>query len=330
MIKVAMVGLGGMGSTHYNLYRQMEDVELVALVDVEESRVREKAAACGARAYTDFSEMLEKESPDYVDIATPSYTHAQLAIEAMERGVSVLSEKPAALQPEDIMEIYRCAEKNQVFFMAAHVLRFWPEYQWLRAAVQEKKYGELLHLNLWRTGEKPRTSWHNWMLDPEKSGMVPYDLHIHDVDFMIFLLGRPESCSAFEIRQGQTNNYIRANYRYSHGLEVCAEAAWYSGKAPFSMGYEAILEGGVAIFRDGRLLWYPNDQEPQEISQEQCVPQGLSEINVGDTQGYYNEIRYFIRYVEENRFPEAVKEQELLDTLWLIDWECRQGKKNNQ
>ena len=65
--------------------------------------------------------MLEKESPDYVDIATPSYTHAQLAIEAMERGVSVLSEKPAALQPEDIMEVYRCAEKNQVFFMAAHV-----------------------------------------------------------------------------------------------------------------------------------------------------------------------------------------------------------------
>ena len=101
-----------MGSTHYNLYRMMEDVTLVALVDVERERVEGKAADCGARWYTSFSEMLEKESPDYVDIATPSYTHAELALQALSKGIPVLTEKPAALCPEDVERMYRCAEEH--------------------------------------------------------------------------------------------------------------------------------------------------------------------------------------------------------------------------
>ena len=322
-MKVALAGLGGMGSTHYNLYRMMEDVTLVALVDVERERVEGKAADCGARWYTSFSEMLEKESPDYVHIATPSYTHAELALQALSKGIPVLTEKPAALCPEDVERMYRCAEEHGAIFMAAHVIRFWPEYQWLKQAVQSGRYGSLRRLNLWRTGEKPRSSWQNWMLDPAKSGMVPYDLHIHDVDYMVSLLGLPEKVQASEIRDGETTNTIRSVYQYPQGLEVTAEAAWYSCRLPFAMGYEALFDQGLAIYREGRLTWYPNDKEPEAVAAESMEQDGLSEINVGNTQGYYNEIRYFIRCVETGAQPVMVKEQELLDTLRLIAAETK-------
>lgn len=316
MMKVAMVGLGGMGSGHYNLYRQMEDVELVGLADVELDRVAGKAAECGARAYSSLTELLANESPDVVDICTPSYTHIDLAVEAMNRGCHVLTEKPAALCAEDVRRAYTCARENGVRFMAAHVIRFWGEYVWLKDTVEKGTLGRLRHLRLWRTGEKPRSSWQNWMLDEKKSGMVPFDLHIHDVDYMVYLLGLPEKVESFEIRGGAVTNYIQSSYRYPEGLEVTAEAGWYSAPLPFNMGYEAIFEGGIAVFRDNLLTLYPNDGTARVVDLN--AAEGDMGINLSRSDGYYNEIRYFLSCVENGVEPERVREQELLDVIALL------------
>lgn len=323
-MKVALVGLGGMGTTHYNLYRLMPDVEMVALVDVEFTRIEEKGEECGARCYTSLEEMLKNETPDFVDIATASYTHADIAMQVLKKRISVLVEKPAALCQEDVCALYHCARENKVAFMPAHVIRFWPEYQWLKDAVESGKYGRLRRIDFFRIGEKPRNSWKNWMLDPAKSGMVPYDLHIHDVDYMVYLLGMPETADAFEVRDGETTNFIHVNYRYADGVTASAKAAWYSGKVPFSMGYEALFDTGYAEYRNNQLTWYPNDEELIVIASDSCIPNGLSEINVGDMQGYYNEIRYFIHCMEEGTFPSVIKEEELLNVLKLLEQERKQ------
>ncbi|MCL2703581.1 MAG: Gfo/Idh/MocA family oxidoreductase [Defluviitaleaceae bacterium] len=313
-MKVAIIGLGGMGSTHYNLIRDMDDAEIVALVDAEESRILEKASQCGARPYTDIHEMLAKEKPDFADICTPSYLHFQHAVAVMEKGVHVLTEKPAALCADDVKAMLKCAGDNNVMFMAAHVLRFWPEYIWLKNAVDGGDYGKLLDLNMWRLGQRPMSSWRNWMMDKEKSGLVPFDLHIHDIDFMVWLLGAPGKSDYYEIT-GSAGHFVETACHYE-GTRVRAKAAWFNNAMPFQMGYEALFERGFADFSRDTLTLYPNGGEP--VIPVMTANFEGSEINVANTSGYYNEIRYFMDCIRKNEKPSIISGDELITTLNLL------------
>jgi predicted dehydrogenase len=316
MLKVALVGVGNMGSSHFNLYRKMDDVEIVALVDVEDFKITGKAKECGARAYTDLNEMLQAEQPDFVDICTPSYIHAAQAITVMSKGIHVITEKPAALNADDIRAMYKCAADNGVFLMVAHVLRFWQEYIWLKDAVDNNTNGKLLQLDMWRIGVRPLTSWQGWMLVREKSGLVPFDLHIHDIDFMVYLLGAPDETETRQI-YGSAGHHTETCCRYNNGTRVQAKAAWYNGHVPFQMGYSAIFEEGYAEYRADVLTYYPNDK-PAVKPVEEAALSG-SEINVANMSAYYRELRYFMDCIRKNEKPSMVREEELIAAVSLLN-----------
>ena len=103
MLKVALIGLGGMGSVHLANWRKMEGVELVAVCDIRSDLAVEKAV--NEKVYADIDELLEHETLDIVDVCTPSYLHKEHSIKAMKKGIHVLTEKPAALNSEDVAEI---------------------------------------------------------------------------------------------------------------------------------------------------------------------------------------------------------------------------------
>jgi predicted dehydrogenase len=315
-MKVSIIGMGGMGSTHYNMLRKMDDVEIVALIDIDESKTLEKATQCSARAYTDINEMLIYERPDILIVCTPSYLHREHAIAAMEKGVHVFTEKPAALCAQDVEEMLKCAENNNVLFMVAFVLRFWTEYIWLYNAHKNNMYGKLLDLNMWRIGQVPLSSWQNWMLDKEKSGLVSFDLHIHDIDFMVYMLGFPIRSDSHNIN-ADSAHHIDTTCHYEDGLRVRSKAAWYTGDVPFQMGYEALFDEGLAIFKNDVLTFYPNVGEP--IMPETTSASGGSEINVSNTNAYFAEMRYFIDCVSSGKAPSIITKEELLATIALLE-----------
>jgi predicted dehydrogenase len=153
------------------------------------------------------------------------------------------------------------------------------------------------------------------MMDKEKSGLVPFDLHIHDIDFMVWLLGAPIKSDYYEIN-GSAGQLVETTCFYTHNTRVRAKAAWYNNALPFQMGYEALFEGGLASFVRDRLIFYPNDGVPMTF--EITAGFGRSEINVANTSGYYNEIRYFIDCIRKNEKPSIITEDELLITLSLL------------
>ncbi|MCL2361118.1 MAG: Gfo/Idh/MocA family oxidoreductase [Defluviitaleaceae bacterium] len=318
-MRVAVVGLGAMGSTHYNLLRKMDDVRIIALVDIDPVRTEKKAAECGANQYQDLNKMLAKEEPDFVFICTPSYLHSEQALMIMKHGIHVLTEKPAALNKDDLQSLLQSAKDNNVMFMTAQVLRFWPEYVWLKTVTKSNIYGKLLHLNMWRIGQKPISSWQDWMLDKEKSGLVPFDLHIHDIDFMVYLLGIPEEDDfyqdCFEINSAP-GQIVETTCQYKNGARVLAKAAWYNSQVPFQMGYEAIFEEGYAEYRQGSLVFYPNNGGKITPIDESFL--AGSEINVTNASGYHNEIRYFIDCIRNNQPPSIVNGEELLAVLSML------------
>ena len=309
MLKVGLVGVGGISGAHIPAWQSMEDVELVALCDV---RPEQMTRYPELRRYTNMDDMLAKEQLDILDICLPTYLHADAAVKAMERGIHVLSEKPVSLKTEDVHRLYETAKRNNVCFMVAQVLRFWPEYVYLKEIYDSGRYGKLLSGRMARLGHMPGWSWDNWMKDESRSGLVPFDLHIHDLDFMVYTFGKPKQVSSFRARRPDQDVFT-AVYQFD-GFYVDSEATWYAAPYPFHATYRFQFEKALIVL-DGALTVYEVDGKTFTVGADGGETGG---IELPPTNAYANEIRYFADCVKAGRDADRVKEEELETVVKIL------------
>ena len=110
MLKVALVGVGGISGAHIPAWEERKDAELTAICDIRPERMERYPQK---RHYTDFDEMLEKEEIDILDICLPTYLHADFSVKAMERGINVICEKPISLKKRRCKACLRMCRKKQ-------------------------------------------------------------------------------------------------------------------------------------------------------------------------------------------------------------------------
>lgn len=130
-VKVGIVGCGLVTKNrHIPSYRRLKkDVDLCAVCDLNENLARETAREFHvSNAYTEVSEMVSKENLDIVDICVPPQIHAPVAIEAMEKGCNVLTEKPMALKVSDCNEMVEASHRNGVKLCIVHNDLFHPPF----------------------------------------------------------------------------------------------------------------------------------------------------------------------------------------------------------
>ena len=312
MLKVGLVGVGGISGAHIPAWEAMEDTELVAICDVRPERMDPYP---NKRHYVDFDDMLQNEELDILDICLPTYLHADFAIKAMERGIHVICEKPISLKAEDVERVYATARKMNVKFMVAQVLRFWPEYELIKELHDSQKYGRLLSGHMSRLGQCPKWSWDNWMKDETRSGLVPYDLHVHDLDFMVYAFGNPENVQSHRSKRLE-QDYISATYEYPDFF-VTAEASWYAAPLPFGAGFRFQFEEALITYTDGKCMIYQNDGTIVDLSTKAEEDAGV--INLPKSNAYANEIRYFTDCVIADTFPEKVKPEELKSVINILN-----------
>ena len=312
MLKIALVGVGGISGAHIPAWEEMKDAELVALCDIRPERMEKYE---NKRKYTDFDEMLENEEIDILDICLPTYLHADFAIKAMERGINVITEKPISLKEEDIDRVYKTAEKNNVKFMVAQVLRFWPEYELLKEIYDTNKYGKLLSGTMTRLGCYPKWSWDGWMMDEKRSGLVPFDLHIHDLDYMVYAFGMPKVAHQFRSKLPD-QDFISITYDFG-GFQINSEASWYATSYPFTAEFRFQFENAVVANENGKMMIYLRDDERIDLSQQ--AEGNTGSINLPKSDAYANEINYFADCVRNNKPVEKVKPDELRCVLDILN-----------
>ncbi len=315
MLKVGMVGMGGISRSHRTAWSQIPEAQIAAVCDIRPEKAEEAAKATGGRAYLDFDEMLAKESLDILDICLPTYLHADFAVKALNRGLHVITEKPISLRREDVARVYDAAKKNGRRFMVAQVLRFWREYEVLRETVRSQRYGRVLSGQMSRLGNTPKWSWDNWMRDPERSGLVPFDLHIHDLDYMIYTFGKPVNMTCHRAKT-DVQDYFNVVYEYP-GFFISTEAAWFECDYPFQASFRFQFERGLMEYRGGKLTTYLPGGEVTTLSPEENA--NVNGINLPATNGYFNEIRYFTDCVLAGEDCGRVRPDELECVLDLIE-----------
>lgn len=314
MIRVAVTGLGFMGKTHIGIYQQLANAEVVALCDENAQSLDIKSLDAGGNIkasggevdfsalakYADYRELLKAGGFDVVDLCIPTHQHAEYAVQAMEAGYHVFCEKPLARSMEDAVRINDTARRTGRFVAVGQCLRFWPAYTEAKKIIDSGKYGAVRHAEFGRFSPPATWAVNNWLGDSAKSGNAALDLHVHDVDMIVFLFGKPSSLRSVGIPDGAGSfSHISTVYSYPD-KSVISTGGWaFPSSYPFNMIARWIMDKGALeldFSRESVLTLYPAGGDPEPVA----LPPG---------DGYYHELQDFVTRLEEGRAPDVVSSE---------------------
>ena len=314
-VRVGLIGVGGMGGCHFYNYEKIQDAELVAVCDVRENVAKEKVGDRKIKIYTDYNKMIKNEDLDMIDICTPSFLHADMAVKLLKKGYHVLCEKPMTLNARDAKRVAAIANQSQKNFMVAHVVRFMAPYAYLRNVIETKELGRLIRLEMKRISSIPQWSWEDWMRDEKLSGGVTTDLSIHDFDFVQSVLGMPDKLNSYRYQMTNNNDTVVTSMIYDGDILVTCEGTWYNTSIPFDASFTAVFQNGYVELNKGKLV---KNGKPVELNKEEVENVDLG-INVGNDDGYLIEMSYFVNCIKEGKKPSFVTPDSSAQSVILAD-----------
>jgi predicted dehydrogenase len=270
-MKIALVSLGFMGSTHARAWQKVPGATLVVVVSSDPgklsgdlSAVRGNLAEEGGgnldfsqvRKYPDYQSLLKDiESReieiDAIDICLPSDQHFEAVRAALWAGKHVLAEKPLALNWESAGSLVIEAHARGLILMTGHVLRFISEYRKLAEILKEGRLGAVRSSFFRRCCGAP--AWSRWLTDESRSGGAVLDLLIHDIDFCLNLFGVPKMVSAvghMDLSRGI--DWLEARLGYDDVGPAIISGGWHHPKSyPFRMEFTVVSDGGTLEYRPG-------------------------------------------------------------------------------
>lgn len=174
-LKVAVIGVGSLGSIHARIYSSMDDIELVGICDTDKNRLRHLADELGVEGYNDYRKLFDKI--DAASVVVPTKIHYQVSKEFLKAGVHLLIEKPITQTVKEADELLDIARSKDLTLAVGHVERF-------NAAIESihKLKGDIKFIECHRLGPfTPRV----------KDVGVVLDLMIHDLDIILDLIRVP-------------------------------------------------------------------------------------------------------------------------------------------
>jgi predicted dehydrogenase len=325
-----------MGRSHAQLLTQHGgDIELVAVADVQEELRQQVSEKLGVQAFASGEEMIDAKVADVVFVIAPTYLHAPLAVRALESGRHVFCEKPMGLDTTACDRMIAASKASGKMLIIGQVLRFWPEYAFLKEAIVSGRYGRLEALSMTRVGGVS-VGYDGWYLDEERGGMQIFDRHIHDTDLVLWLLGRPKAVRAFGVAKcpRTQGGYVHSftEYRYDN-LAVSAEGSADMPKGfPFTMSYRATFERACIEYsnRQSPTLTLYTGEEPIHPELPSPVGELKSGLNISSSSGYFLEQAYFFDCIRNGSKPTIVTPESARETIEVIRAEiasARAGKE---
>jgi predicted dehydrogenase len=341
-LKIGLIGAGSIGTIHAGSIRSIEEVELSAIVDVRLNRAKALAEEHGVKkVYEDYLEMLDREQPDAVVIATPNHLHARMTIDSLNRGVHVFCEKPMAINAQEAGKMVETRNKSGKILMLGMCQRFRNDSKAIRNLVLGGELGNVYFTKITLLRRAGIPGMGSWFTTKALSGGGPLiDLGPHVLDLSFWLQGfpRPVSVKGYTFSKLGTQNKCLGGWgipepggpfdvedlavaliRLEEGGVMYLETSWalYTKEDTFNI----ILSGDKA----GASLTPPfkfTEAEGKWVETEiKC-----SEVNV-----YLEEMKHFVECVRQNKSPEPLPEHGVLvmKTIDAIYRSAERGKEEN-
>lgn len=267
-VKIGIVGLGSIAGAHIAGYEALDNVEIYALCDINEERLKKRGEQLGVtRLYTDIDDMLAAVPElDAISVCTWNNAHAKCSIAALKAGKHVLCEKPMAMNTKEAEEMKKVADESGKLLMIGFVRRHGNDCQVLRDFISAGSLGDIYYgkvMYLRRNGCPG-----GWFGNKSLSGGGPLiDLGVHVIDLTRYLMGNPKPISVYgatfeklgarkELKEGKSGwgsvgagqedifdveDLATALIRYDNGAVISVETS-------FSLNTEFKEKGQVELF----------------------------------------------------------------------------------
>jgi predicted dehydrogenase len=190
-IRIAIIGAGAVSDYHHVPGIRLDSrAKLVAACDTSDELLKKRQKDWNISWTTNrFEDVCTSPDVDAVVIATPNFTHRDIAVLAARHGKHIMCEKPLGLNAAEVREMYHAARDHHVTHMTAFTYRFAPAMRYLSHLVKSGGLGEPRHFRSQRFLDWPETSW-GWRQYKDKAGAGDlFDMTIHRIDFAMDLLG---------------------------------------------------------------------------------------------------------------------------------------------
>ncbi|MDE0012427.1 MAG: Gfo/Idh/MocA family oxidoreductase [Candidatus Poribacteria bacterium] len=192
--RVAIVGCGGISRAHGNAWRNVPEIEIVGACDEKFESLANFATEYNVQnTYNDLRQMLEKQQPDVLVVATWPSSHLKNVLEAVRCGVKgILVEKPIAVNTTQLEQMIQVTERSNILLMEAFMYRHHPLTLAVKQKIEEGAIGEVRYArSSFSTGLTDRQ---NWRLRGDLGGGAVMDLGCYSINIMRYLVGRePQS-----------------------------------------------------------------------------------------------------------------------------------------
>ena len=250
--RIAIIGLGGMGTWHLNKLETLNEPEVAGIWDIKEAR-REYARSRNVFVYDNLEALLADETVDMVLIATPNDMHQPLAIQAMEAGKHVISEKPITISSADLQEMIAVSEKTGKF-LCVHQNRRWDEdFLTVKEILKEGRLGPVFRIESRVQGAHGIPG--DWRQEPEKGGGMILDWGVHLLDQALLLYPDAKIETVYATVTNVTNTKVddgfSADLGMSNGVHILVEV----GTSNFITLPRWVVQGtdGTAVIEDWKL-----------------------------------------------------------------------------
>ncbi|MEA3462255.1 MAG: Gfo/Idh/MocA family oxidoreductase [Bacteroidota bacterium] len=322
MQKLVIVGFGFMGMTHAISILNHPGAQLVAIVDLDPEKALEnlgqesgnldtggikKEDITDIRTYTSLENCIAEEKPDACILSVHTELHFSMCVQALEAGIHVFVEKPLVLDPAQGNKLIELASDKDLLLMVGHVVRFMPPYLKLRQWIESGEFGELSWLSMTRfTGLPAWGQWKEKLEDFGSTGGALFDLAIHDIDYVQWVLGKPDSIEATTLPgKLSAHDYVCALWRYTSGPDVKIEGGTrFHHQFPFEAGFSAVFEkASIRYSSSSELISIATDSD-------------TSQVPAGDAmEGYSNELDYFVECLDRKVKPEKCLPESALQSI---------------
>ena len=306
-----------MGQVHGEIYEKMK-AEIAYVVERDPAKAQAFSERFSCRISDSFEKLSEQEI-DAADICLPTNLHLEAIRTAAKKCRAIFCEKPICLNAEEYLQLKKIGDEGTCAIMVGQVLRFWNGYVKSKELVEEGAVGIPRMVNCLRRQKMPDWSKGNWLMDPEKSGGLLMDLSIHDIDYLYWLFGKPQKVYSQVVRNERTtvHNIMMISYK-----ECCANVIGSWGM-PEAFG-DGELEASLEIIGDQGMITYKGGDWLEVIQGNKNET-----IKLEHTDGYEEELRYFVRSVEEGRYPQRAdlySVEGTMDILWAAQESSGKGQ----
>lgn len=249
-VRIALIGAGMFGEFHVQMLRPMQDMgmaQLTAFAAKTPETVRRQEPVFGVPGYTDFRRLLDEHRVDAVHIVTPDHLHREIAVEAAQRGLHVLVEKPMDVTVEGCREMIAVARSAGVLLQVDFHKRFDPCVRAARAAIAAGKFGVLEYAYLWMETslDLPTNVFRKWAHHSSPAWVV--GIHMYDLGRWL-LDAAPESVYATGQKRKlaglgiDTFDSMQSHIRLKGGGTMIVTANWIT-----PLAFESRVNQGVRL-----------------------------------------------------------------------------------